>query len=104
MIRAPQALCLLLPGALTALASCGPMALPDAERSCIADAQLAQHPRGTVALGLGSGGRSAAGFGIDISSDYLLGRDPDAVYASCVQSRAGLPPTQPFSSLPESRM
>ncbi|MGV8987893.1 MAG: hypothetical protein ACOH2H_16595 [Cypionkella sp.] len=98
MIRPAPTLC-----ALAFLSACGPMSLPDAERACLSDARLAQHPRGWVAVGVGSGGRTGAGFSMDISSDYLLGRDPDAVYATCVQQRAGQPPSRPFTSLPESR-
>jgi len=89
---------------LLLLAACGPMALPDAERACVADAQLAQHPRGEVGLGMGSDGRTAAHFELNISSDYLMQRDPDQVFAACVQSRAGQQPSRPFSAMPESRM
>ncbi len=88
---------------LLLLAACGPMALPDAERACIKDAQLAQHPRGSVGFGMGSNGRAAANFEIGISSDYLLRRDPDQVFAACVQNRAGQQPSRPFSTMPESR-
>lgn len=89
--------------ALAALASCGPVPLETAERMCIPDAQLAQHPRGFAGFGLGSGGQRGGRVSIDISSDYLLHRDPDAVYAACVQRRAGQAPSRPFSSLPYSR-
>ena len=80
------------------------MPLEQAEQACIADAQIAQHPRGTAAFGIASGGHTAGSLEIGISSDYLLGRDPDEVYAACVQARAGQPPSRPFHSLPESRM
>lgn len=89
--------------ALLTLASCGPMALDQAEKVCIEDAQLAQHPRGSVAFGISSGGSAGASISLGVSSDYLLGRNPDEVYAACVQRRAGQPPSRPFSSLPESR-
>lgn len=65
---------------------------------------MAQHPRGTAAFGIASGGRTGASLEMGISSDYLLGRDPDEVFASCVQARAGQSPSRPFHSLPESRM
>lgn len=87
-----------------ALVACGPMTLPDAERACISDAQMAQHPRGSVAFGIGSGGSKGASVELGISSDYLLHRDPDQVYAACVQQRAGVAPLRPFSTMPESRM
>ena len=102
MTPAVLALCV-----LALLSACGPVPLDQAERMCIADARLAQHPRGTIAFGVGSGGQVGGQIGgqfaLDISSDYLLQHDPDAVYASCVRNRAGQPPSRPFSSLPESR-
>ena len=89
---------------LLALASCGPLPVDQAERICIPDAQAAQHPRGSVGFGVESNGHSGVGFEIGISSDFLTGRDPDAVYAACVQQRSGQPPTRPFSSLPEAHL
>jgi len=85
------------------LPSCGPIPRVDAEKLCIDQARLAQHPRGEVGLGAGSGGLGGH-FEMTVTSDYLLGRDPDAVYASCVHDRSGQQPTRPFSSLPQSRM
>ena len=85
------------------LTACGPMALPAAEQVCIKDAQLAQHPRGTIGFGVRSDGSSAASIELGISSDYLLHRDPDQVFAACVQNRAGQQPSRPFSAMPESR-
>jgi hypothetical protein len=103
MIRALSALCLtgLLPAFLVA---CGPVPLADAERECISSAQMTQHPRGSVGIGYGSGGRGAAYLDLGISSNYILGRDPDQVYASCVHRRSGQMPSRPFTSLPESRL
>lgn len=89
---------------LLLLTACGPMALPDAERVCVSDAQLAQHPRGSVGLGIASDGSVATHIQLGISSDYLTHRDPDQVFAACVQQRAGQPPSRPFSAMPESRM
>ena len=89
---------------LLLLAACGPMSLPEAERQCIATARLAQAPRGSVGMGIGSGGRRAGHVDLTVTSDYLLGRDPDAVYADCVRQRAFQSPSRPFSSLPQSRM
>lgn len=90
--------------ALVLLSACGPMDLDMAENSCIERAQLAQRPRGQITAGFGSGGRSSASFDLGISSDYLMHRDPDQVFADCVQQRAGQAPSRPFSSRPESRM
>lgn len=94
---------LLILGALL-LTACGPIPVAEAEKACLQQARLAQQPRGEVGLGFGSGGRTAANLDLTISSDYLLGRDPDVVFGDCVRSRSGQSPTRPFSSLPQSRM
>jgi hypothetical protein len=88
---------------LLSLAACGPLPLAEAESQCLPQARLAQSPRGTVGIGAGSNGAAGA-FDVTISSDYLLGRNPDAVYGDCVRARSGQSPSRPFSSLPQSRM
>jgi hypothetical protein len=88
------ALCLL------PLAACGPVPVERAEESCLEDAMLAQHPRGTVKLGVGSGGHRAASADITISSDYLTGRDPSEVFNSCVKRASGQFPTRPLYDQP----
>jgi hypothetical protein len=91
-------------GLLLLIPACGPMDLGQAEKACVSDAQLAQHPRGSVAFGMGSDGQTGAAISLGISRDYLQHRNPDDVFAACVQQRAGQPPTRPFSAMPESRM
>lgn len=86
-----------------ALAACGPMALAEAERQCFERARLAQQPRGVVSVGADSDGRTAAGFELNVSSDFLLGKDPAAVYESCVMSKAGEPPSRPLYMRPDWR-
>ena len=81
------------------LAACGPVPLAQAERDCLQDARLAERPRGTLELGIGSGGRRHAALELDISADYLAGRDPEKVWQSCVYSRSGQIPTRPYSAL-----
>ena len=85
-----------------ALAACGPIPLAQAERVCMEDAYLAQAPRGSIGVGVGSGGHSRAygSFEISVSSDYLTGRDPAEVYATCVQRRSGQLPTRPLYDHP----
>jgi len=90
--------------ALLVISACGPMDLDQAEKACIPDAQLAQHPRGSVALGMGSDGQAGASITLGLSADYLMHRNPNDVYAACVHQRAGQAPTRPFSAMPESRM
>lgn len=90
-------LALLLP----LLAACGPISVAEAERQCFERARLAQQPRGEVMIGVGSGGRRAAGVEVEISSDYLMGRDPAAVYETCVMSKSGEPPSRPLYARPD---
>jgi hypothetical protein len=85
------------------LASCGPMTLKEAERQCFERARLAKQPRGEVSVGAGSGGRTAAGFELNVSSDFLLGRDPAAVYETCVMQKAGEAPSRPLYMRPDWR-
>lgn len=93
----------LSPCLLVLLAACGPVSRADAERDCIGTARLTQHPRGEVGIGYGSGGRGRAYLDLGVSSNYIMGRDPDQVYASCVYQRSGQMPSRPFTALPESR-
>lgn len=83
---------------LLALTACGPVSRASAERTCFERARLAVHPRGEVGLGMTSAGRTASKFEIEISSDYIQGRDPSAVYDSCVYQKSGQLPSQPLYS------
>jgi hypothetical protein len=85
------------------LAACGPMSLAEAERQCFERARLAKQPRGEVSVGASSDGRTAAGLELNVSSDFLLGRDPSAVYESCVMNKAGEPPSRPLYMRPDWR-
>ncbi len=88
---------------LSLLAACGPMSMAEAERQCFERARLASKPRGEVGFGVASGGRKAAGIELEISSDYLLGKDPSAVYESCVMSKTGQAPSRPLYMRPDWR-
>jgi hypothetical protein len=83
------------------LASCGPITLAQAERQCFERARLAQQPRGEIAVGAGSNGQTAASLELNVSSDFLLGKDPAAVYETCVMSKAGEPPSRPLYMRPD---
>lgn len=85
---------------LLLLAACGPVPLAQAERYCVDRARLAQQPRGEFAVGVGSDGRPSTGFSVEVTSDYLAGNDPAAVYDSCVRQRAGQAPSRPLSAQP----
>ena len=82
------------------LGACGPIPLAEAERQCVERARLAQQPQGELAMGVGSGGRSSQELTVEVSSDFLAGRDPAAVYDSCVRQRAGQAPSRPLSAQP----
>jgi hypothetical protein len=88
---------------LLVLAACGPVSVEQAEKSCMERAKLAAHPRGEVALGVGSGGRHYGAVDITISSDYLAGRDPSGVFNTCVKQRSGQMPNRPLYEQPDWR-
>lgn len=93
----------LLAAALPVLTACGPMSLAEAERQCFERARLAKQPRGEVTVGATSAGRAAAGLELNVSSDFLMGKDPSAVYESCVMQKAGEPPSRPLYMRPDWR-
>ncbi|MCU0817209.1 MAG: hypothetical protein MUF74_12320 [Cypionkella sp.] len=83
------------------LVACGPVPLPQAERECLQRALLAQQPRGKVGLGIDSTGRTRGQFEMTVTSDFVMGRDPSAVYDICVQQKSGQVPSRPLYSFPE---
>jgi hypothetical protein len=85
---------------LLLLAACGPIPVAEAERQCVDRARLAQQPRGELAIGLGSGGLRSSELSVEVTGDYLTGRDPADVFASCVRGRSGQAPTRPLSAMP----
>lgn len=87
--------------ALVLLAACGPISLAEAERQCFERARLAQQPRGEVSVGMTSDGRAAGGLELSVTSDYLMGRDPAAVYDACVMAKSGEPPSRPLYARPD---
>ena len=85
------------------LVGCGPATVEQAERQCFDQARLTERPRGQIGMGVGSGGRPTGYIDVDISSDYLMGRDPEKVWQSCVYRLSGQSPTRPYSALPDTR-
>ncbi|MEY4984965.1 MAG: hypothetical protein RIR62_3231 [Pseudomonadota bacterium] len=94
------ALSLFLPATL---AACGPVSVEQAERLCYDRARLAAGPRGEVGLGIASDGNVASNIKLEISSDYIAGRDPSAIYDSCVYRKSGQPPRLPLYMRPDWR-
>lgn len=87
--------------ALLLLSACGPVSLQQAERECFNRARLAQQPRGEVGIGVDSNGNIESNIELNISSDYIQGRDPSAVFDQCVYEKSGLAPSRPLYSYPE---
>lgn len=83
------------------LAACGPMSMAEAEQQCFERARLAEQPRGEVSIGATSEGRTVTAIELDVSSDYLLRKDPSAVYETCVMSKTGEPPSRPLYMRPD---
>lgn len=86
-----------------ALAACGPIPVNRAEEQCLDRARLAAKPRGMISAGVNSDGDAMGGLKLEVSSDYLMGRDPSAIFDTCVYQKSGQPPTRPLYSFPEWR-
>lgn len=82
------------------LTACGPVPVDQAERQCLDKARLAQKPRASVEIAAGSGGRFGAALDLEVSSDYLTGRDPSAVFNACVQRASGQFPSRALADMP----
>ncbi len=71
---------------------------PDPEavaRQCEDRARAAQGPTGEVTVGVNSNSGVSSSVSVGITSDYIRGRDPNRVYAECVQRRTGAAPIRP---------
>ncbi|WP_413870656.1 hypothetical protein [Albidovulum sp.] len=86
--------------AVALMAACGPMSVERAEDACFARAHLAAHPRGLVAAGAGTGGAGSK-LRLEVSSDWLQGRDPAALYDACVHQKSGRFPRRPLYGRPD---
>lgn len=100
MMRLAPTLCILL-----GLAGCAPQSVPvtveQAELICLGEVRNPARTRSTVSLGTGfGGGRSFGGVSVEIPADALLRRNPDQIFARCVQDRSGQVPSRPLASQP----
>lgn len=82
--------------ALGLLAACGPMSPEQAARHCEDRARAATGPTGSIGVGISSGGHTRTSIGIGVTSDFLLGRDPQEVYENCVRRKTGQGPIRPL--------
>ncbi|QQA45034.1 hypothetical protein FHY64_16050 [Pelagovum pacificum] len=81
---------------LAGVAACGPVSPEQASRRCEDRARAAEGPQGSVTVGMNSRSGGFGGAEVSVSSDYLRGRDPLAVYRSCVYDLTGeVPATRP---------
>ena len=86
---------LLLAPLLLAACEAGPVDPLVAAERYEARARAAQGPTGGITLGASSSDGPFGGVSVGLSSDYLAGRDPLAVYESCVRDLTGAPPVRP---------
>ncbi|MBD3763845.1 MAG: hypothetical protein IE927_03680 [Rhodobacterales bacterium] len=86
------------PLAALALVACGPVSVEMAEAQCLDRARLAEGPQVDVTLSVGSGG-TRTGLAVGVSTDYLAGRDPAAVYDRCIWQLTGQPPRLPCAAM-----
>lgn len=77
------------------LAACGPINPEIAAQRCEARAQAAQGPTGSVTVGVNSDSGGFASAEVGISSDFVRGLDPVAVYDRCVLEMTGELPIRP---------
>lgn len=83
------------------LGACAPISRERAEAQCFEQARLAAAPRGSIAVGAASDGTTRGRFEVTVTSDYLMGRDPAAVYDGCVLRKSGQPPSRPLYERPD---
>jgi hypothetical protein len=75
---------------LSVVAACdrGPVSDARADAICSDRARAAAAPQGRIGLGGGTSGFTG-GISISVSADYLAGRNPDEVYATCFADLTG---------------
>ncbi len=78
------------------LAACGPVSPELAADQCEEQARRAAGPTGEVGIGINSDGDTTSSVSIGISSDFLLGKDPQKVYEDCVFRKTGQGPIRPL--------
>ena len=81
--------------AVAGLAACTPPSPEQAADRCEERARAAQAPEIGLTVGTNSESGPFGGASFGISTDYLRGLDPLAVYESCVINLTGQPPIRP---------
>jgi hypothetical protein len=81
--------------AVLAATACAPMTPERAADRCEERARAAQGPEVGLTLGVSNRTGAFGGASIGLSTDAIMGRDPLAVYESCVMNLTGEPPIRP---------
>ena len=63
---------------------------------CEDRARATAGPTVGVHIGVGSGGKVHTGVAIGVSTDFLIGADPQVVYEDCVRQKTGEGPIRPL--------
>lgn len=90
MIKATLCMGVMLAG----FAACGPIPPERAHERCEQRARDAQGPTGKVAIGVNSNSGAFSNAQIGVSTDFLRGLDPAAVYDECIVNLTGAPATR----------
>ncbi|PZQ96747.1 MAG: hypothetical protein DI533_14260 [Cereibacter sphaeroides] len=77
---------------------CGKLTVQQAESRCLLEARQVRNPFAGSEVAVGTGYKAT--IDLTISTDYLNGRDPNDVFASCVRRRSGQLPTRPVYDQP----
>lgn len=85
--------------ALIAGCSSEPVPVKQAMEMCMENARKASGPTGSVGLGFDSDGGVSSTLSIELTDDYIFGRDPDDVFEECVVKRSGSLPDRSYSEL-----
>lgn len=78
------------------LAACGPVSPERAADICEDRARSAAGPTGEIGVGVNSRDGLRSSVELEITSDYILGRDPYMVYEQCVRNMSGQGPIRPL--------
>lgn len=78
------------------MVACGPISPELAARQCTEQARRAAGPTGEIGIGVNSDGQVSNRIEIGISSDFLLGKDPQQIYEDCVRRKTGEGPIRPL--------
>ncbi len=76
--------------------------MQQAEEQCFLSARQAVNPLAGSKVGVGSDGFTGD-LQLTVSSDFIQGRDPSALYESCVFRKSGQPPSRPLYDRPDWR-